>query len=223
MTSETPHIRIVHKAPQGLSAGHTGRLGILGGSYNPITFAHLELADAVIEHMNLQEVLFCLSEVPPHKSIFGASLEQRLDMMKLAIADRPYATVGLCTHGLFLDIYRAVKQVYPPQTEVYFLTGRDAAERILTWSYEDTEAALREMFTAFQFIVFDRDGRFEMPDDPRLLPYHDRIHRCAVTLHADQISSTAVRDHLQHGHAIDALVPSAVADYIQSHGLYAKA
>jgi nicotinic acid mononucleotide adenylyltransferase len=61
-----------------------------------------------------------------------------------------------------------------------------------------------------------------MPDDPRLLPYHDRIHRCAVALHTDQVSSTAVRDRLQHGRAIDALVPPAVADYIQVHGLYAN-
>jgi nicotinate-nucleotide adenylyltransferase len=223
MTSETPHIRIVRKAPQGLTSDRAGRLGILGGSYNPITLAHLALADAVIEHMHLQEVIFCLSEVPPHKSIFGASLEQRLDIMQLAVSDRPYATVGLCTHGLFIDIYRAVKQVYPVQAEVFFLTGRDAAERILTWSYEDTEAALREMFTAFQLIVFDREGHFDIPDDPRLIPYHDRIHRCAVALHADQVSSTAVRDRLQHGQSIDALVPPTVADYIQEHGLYAKA
>jgi nicotinate-nucleotide adenylyltransferase len=220
MTSETPHLRITHQAPHGLLPQRAGRLGILGGSYNPITLAHLALSDAAMAHMGLQEVLLCLSEVPPHKSIFGASLEQRLDMMQLAVTDRSDASVGLCTHGLFMDIYHAVTRVYPPQTEVFFLTGRDAAERILTWSYDDTEAALRDMFTAFQLIVFDREGRFKMPDDPSLRPYHDRIHRCAVALHADPISSTAVRDRLQHGCAIDGLVPTAVATYIQTHGLY---
>jgi nicotinic acid mononucleotide adenylyltransferase len=60
-----------------------------------------------------------------------------------------------------------------------------------------------------------------MPDDPRLQPYHDRIHRCAVDLNADHISSTAVRERLQQGGPIDDLVPHVVADYIRSHGLYA--
>jgi nicotinic acid mononucleotide adenylyltransferase len=104
---------------------------------------------------------------------------------------------------------------------VFFLTGRDAAERILTWDYDDTESVLQQMFSAFQFIVCDRDGVFEMPDDPRLKPYHDRIHRCTVDLNVDHISSTTVRERLQQGGSIDDLVPSTVAAYIRTHGLYA--
>ena len=115
-------------------------------------------------------MLFLLPQVPPHKPIFGASLEQRLEMMQLAVEDRPYATVGLSTHGLFLDMYQGLLRVYPPQTEVFFLTGRDAAERILTWPYDDAEAALRQMFTAFQLIVCDREGPFRLPDDPLSAP-----------------------------------------------------
>jgi hypothetical protein len=64
-----------------------------------------------------------LPAVPPHKTIFGASLEQRLEMMQLAVPDRPYAAVGLSTHGLFLDMYQGLVGVYPPSTEVFFLTG----------------------------------------------------------------------------------------------------
>ena len=128
----------------------------------------------------LHEVLFLLPEVPPHKTIFGASLEQRLEMMQLAVEDRPYAAVGLSTHGLFLDMYQGLRGVYPPHTEVFFLTGRDAAERILTWKYDDAEAALRQMFTAFQLIVCDRDGPFHLPDDPLLVPYRQRIHCCTL-------------------------------------------
>ncbi len=219
-TSGVPHLRITRAAPHGLLAQGAGRLAILGGAYNPITYAHLAIADAVVRAMGMHEVLFCLPEVPPHKTIFGASLEQRLDMVQLAVADRPYAAVGLSTHGLFLDIYRAVGSVYPPRIEVFFLTGRDAAERILTWDYDDTEAALQQMFTAFEFIVCDREGVFEIPDDPRLMPYHDRIHRCPMDVQANHISSTAVREHLQQDRPIDQLVPPAVADYIRTHRLY---
>jgi nicotinate (nicotinamide) nucleotide adenylyltransferase len=213
-------LHLTHPAPRGVTAEGGHRLGILGGAYNPITFAHLALADAVVHTLGIHEVLFCLPEVPPHKTIFGASLEQRLEMMQLAVADIPYASVGLSTHGLFIDIYQAVCEVYPASTEVFFLTGRDAAERILTWDYDDTESVLQQMFTAFQLIVCDRDGAFEMPDDPRLKPYHDRIYRCAVALNADHISSTTVRERLQQGGSIDDLVPGAVADYIRTHSLY---
>jgi nicotinate-nucleotide adenylyltransferase len=157
--------------------------------------------------------------VPPHKTIFGASLEQRLEMMQLAVAEYPYAAVGLSTHGLFIDMYAGLQDVYSNQPEVFFLTGRDAAERILTWHYDDAADTLRQMFTAFQFIVCDRDGPFQLPDDPLLLPYRDRIHSCELPA-ADHISATAVRERCQENRPIDDLVPTAVARYISSHRLY---
>ena len=80
-----PHIRIVRAAPHGVPASEPGRLGVLGGAYNPITCAHLAIADTVVRTFGLHEVLFLLPAVPPHKTIFGASLEQRLEMMQLAV------------------------------------------------------------------------------------------------------------------------------------------
>ncbi len=222
MTSSTdaPHLRMARAAPHGITSQSLGRLGVLGGSYNPITLAHLAIADAAVTEMHLDEVLFCLPQVPPHKTIFGASLEQRLDMMQRAVHDRLYASVGLCSHGLFLDIERSLRRIYAPGIDVFFITGRDAAERILTWEYDDTEHALSEMFSAFQFIVCDREGAFVMPDDPRLIPYYSRIHHFAIPDGLDHISSTAIRDRLQQQQPINDLVPASVADFIQQHGLY---
>ncbi len=217
---DAPSLHIARPAPQGIATRHAGRLGVLGGAYNPITLAHLAIADAAVAEMQLDEVLFCLPQVPPHKTIFGASLAQRLDMMQLAVADRPYATVGMCSHGLFLDIERSLRPHYAPATDVLFITGRDAAERILTWEYDDTERALSEMFSAFQFIVCDREGAFVMPDEPRLIPYHHRIHHFAIPDGLDHISSTAIRDRLQRNESIDDLVPEAVANFIRQQGLY---
>lgn len=215
-----PHIRLVRSAPQGLPTSGGGRLGVLGGAYNPITQAHLALADTVVQTLGIHEVLFLLPAVPPHKPIFGASLEQRLAMMCLAVADRPYATVGLSSHGLFLDMYQGVLEVYPPATDVFFLTGRDAAERILTWPYDDAPAALQQMFTAFQLIVCDRDGAFQLPDSSLLRPYHRRIHSCSLPRQFNQISATEVRQRCQQGQGLDDLVPVAVAQYISEHKLY---
>jgi len=215
-----PHIRIVRAAPQEVPASGQRRLGVLGGAYNPITLAHLAMADTVVRTFGIQEVLFLLPAVPPHKTIFGASLEQRLEMMQLAVEGRPYATVGLSTHGLFLDMYEGLLGVYPPQTDVFFLTGRDAAERILTWKYDDAEAALRQMFTAFQLIVCDREGSFHLPDDPLFVPYQQRIHCCTLPRDFNDVSATEVRQRCHQGLPLDGLVPAGVARYIGEHKLY---
>jgi nicotinate-nucleotide adenylyltransferase len=215
-----PHIRIVRAAPHGVPSSRQGRLGVLGGAYNPITLAHLAIAETVVRTFGLHEVLFLLPAVPPHKTIFGASLEQRLEMMQLAVEERPYATVGLSTHGLFLDMYQGLLGVYPPQTEVFFLTGRDAAERILTWKYDDAEAALRQMFTAFQLIVCDREGPFHLPEEPLFAPYRQRIHCCTLPPDLHHVSATEVRQRCHHGLPLDDLVPAGVARYIGEHRLY---
>ena len=219
-TTGQPSIRLTRAAPHGVPASGTGRLGVLGGAYNPITRAHLAIADAVVHTFGIHEVLFLLPAVPPHKSIFGASLEQRLEMMQLAVQDRPYSSVGLSSHGLFLDMYQGLQRLYPPQTEVYFLTGRDAAERILTWHYDDAAAALRQMFTAFQLIVCDREGPFQYPDDPLVVPYQARIHCCALPPDFNHISATEVRQRCQQGLALDDLIPAAVVRYIHESILY---
>ena len=217
-----PHIRMVRAAAHGVPASGPGRLGVLGGSYNPITRAHLAIADTVVSAFGLHEVLFLLPAVPPHKPIFGASLEQRLEMMQLAVPDRPYAAVGLSTHGLFLDMYQGLLGVYPPHTEIFFLTGRDAAERILTWNYDDATAALRQMFTAFQLIVCDRDGPFQLPDDALFAPYRQRIHGCTLPPGFNHVSATEVRQRCQQGQSLDDLVPTGVARYISAHKLYVE-
>ena len=80
--------------------------------------------------------------------------------------------------------------MYRRHTEVFFLTGRDAAERILTWPYDDAEVALRQMLTAFQLIVCDREGPFHLPDDPLLAPYLQRIHCCTLTPGFNHVSAT---------------------------------
>ena len=220
-TQGIPHLSIVRRAPHGIVPEQgRHRLGVLGGAYNPMTLAHLAMADAVVQTFDLHEVLFVLPEVPPHKTIFGATLEQRLAMMQLAVTDCPYATVGLSTHGLFIDMYHALLAVYTSQPQVFFLTGRDAAERILTWHYEDAPAALRQMFTSFELIVCDREGAFRLPDNPLLVPYVQRIHRCALPASYNAVSSTEVRQRCQQGRAIDTLVPPAVAAYIRQHALY---
>ena len=217
--TDRPRLTLVTRASRGL-VGAGGRLGVIGGAYNPITHAHLVLARTALEEARLNEVLFVLSKIPPHKRIEGATIDQRLEMMRLAVAEVPFTTVGLCTHGLFLDIAAALREGYQGNLEVFFVVGRDAAERILTWPYPDPAAALEKMFTAFQLLVFRRRGEFTLPALHLLQRYADRIHVLRLSEDLDHVSSTAVREQAATGKPLQGLVPAAVAAYIRSHGLY---
>ena len=217
--SDKPHLTVVTRASRGL-ADAGGRLGVIGGAYNPITQAHLVLARAALEQARLDEVLFLLSTILPHKPIEGATIDQRLEMMRLAVAELPFATVGLCTHGLFLDIAAALREGYQGNLEVFFIVGRDAAERILTWPYTDPAAALEKMFTAFQLLVFRRRGEFTLPALDLLQRYADRIHLLRLSEDLDHVSSTAAREQAAAGRPLQGLVPEAVAAYIRRQGPY---
>jgi len=95
-----------------------GRLGVLGGAYNPITRAHLLLARYSREQCKLDEIIFVLPKILPNKPLVGVSVEQRFEMMRLGISGIPYISLGVCSHGLFLDICLALQQIYPPDSHL---------------------------------------------------------------------------------------------------------
>ena len=197
-----------------------GRLGVLGGAYNPITRAHLLLARYSREQCKLDEIIFVLPKILPNKPLVGVSVEQRLEMMRLGISGIPYISLGVCSHGLFLDICLALQQIYPQKPEIFFITGRDAAERILTWCYDDPAAALAEMFAVLQLLVFERKGKLQLPENPLVQKYLNRIHPLEMEENLDKVSSTEVRQRMREGRSIGELVPTEVAVYIQKNSLY---
>jgi len=196
------------------------RLGVLGGAYNPITRAHLLLARCSKEQFKLHEIIFVLPKTLPNKPVVDTSIEQRLEMMRIGIADTPYISIGLCTHGLFVDIAFALQKAYPQSPELFFITGRDAAERILTWAYDDPAKTMAEMFAAFQLLVYEREGRLILPENPLIRQYSSSIHPLRSTEDLDHISSTEVRQRLGAGQSIKELVAQKVAAYIGKQKLY---
>ena len=196
------------------------RLGVLGSAYNPITRAHLLLARCSKDQFKLHEIIFVLSKTLPNKPFVDTSIEHRLEMMRLGTADVPYVSLGLCTHGLFLDICAALQEVYTQSPEIFFITGRDAAERILNWPYPDPAEALARMFAGFQLLVFEREGTLNLQKDPLIRQYSNRIHTLRLSENIDHISSTEVRQRILAGQSTEKLVPAAVAAYITNHNLY---
>jgi nicotinate-nucleotide adenylyltransferase len=219
--SEQPRLSFLRAAPAGVGIIPQGRrLGIFSGAFNPITLAHVALAQSAYTHYQLHEVLFLLPITQPHKLIRDAPIDARLHMMALAVHDDPSSSVGSCTHGLFIDICRAVDKAYPPATQLSIIIGRDAAERILTWPYPEPEQALRELFTRAELLVADREGKFTVPDNPSVHTYASHIHHLPLPPAYRHISATDVRKRLARGEDVAGLISPPVLAYIQAHHLY---
>jgi nicotinate-nucleotide adenylyltransferase len=162
-----------------------GRLGILPGTFNPITRAHLELARAALGKVD--EVLFVLPRVFPHKEYIGASFQERLEMLCAAVGDEERFSVSSTGKGLFLEIAAECRECYGPDPRLTFICGRDAAERITRWDY-GRAGAVTEMLCEFDLLVAERAGAFEAP--PELA---GSIERLDIGSDVDGISATEVR------------------------------
>src|SRR5260370_630953 len=131
------------------------KLGILAAGFNPPTVAHGELIRTAGSHVD--EVLCVLPREFPHKKYHGASLEQRIAMLA---ASFPSCSIGVSDGGLFIEIARECRAHYDDETRLYFVCGRDAAERIVTWDYGRPDA-IQEILGEFELLVSPRGGHYE--------------------------------------------------------------
>ncbi len=129
--------------------GKPCRLGVLPGSFNPVTVAHLALGQAALSVVD--EVAFVLPRQFPHKTYSGASFEQRMELLTLALADQPRFSAAVSDNGLFVEIAGECREAYGADVRLSFLCGRDAAERIVNWELGHPGA--REMLREFDLLV----------------------------------------------------------------------
>jgi nicotinate (nicotinamide) nucleotide adenylyltransferase len=181
------------------------RLAILAGSFNPPTRAHLALAKAALTHAD--EVLFVLPKVFPHKEYVGASLDQRIGMLRTATAGNPNWAIGIADRGLFIEIAAEAKPHFP-HSEFWFVCGRDAAERIVAWDYGHP-SAFTGMLDVFGLLVARRQGAYTPP--PELA---ERIKPLAFESY-DEHSSTEVRERIKRGGEWRHLVPASIANEVE--------
>lgn len=189
-------------------------MGILPAAFNPVTVAHLEIARAARRQYALDEVLFLLPMVFPHKEYTGAGLEQRIEMLRAALAQEPQFFIGSTDRGLFIEIARECRPVYGPLAELFFLCGRDAAERIAGWDYAG-ELSFGQQLQQYQMLVAPRSGPYVPPAE-----WVERIHPLELPEDLEAVSSAAVREAIAAGAAWEFLVPEAVAELIRREGLY---
>lgn len=212
------------------------RIGLFGGTFNPVHFGHLRPAEEIGESLGLEKVIFIPSSCPPHKErggILPGSL--RAEMVRLAIAGNPrfsLSEVELNRPGKSYSVETIThfRREIGPGAELYFILGLDAFREVNTWKEYPA------LFSLCHFVVMTRPG-FEKKFEPAHLPIEIASDFCydglAVgyrnksgffvfprEITALEISSTMVRNLLCQGRSVRYLLPPEVEDFIRRNHLY---
>ncbi|MFB9775660.1 nicotinate-nucleotide adenylyltransferase [Brevibacterium otitidis] len=188
------------------------RVGVMGGTFDPIHNGHLVAASEVAAMFDLDEVVFVPTGIPYQKQNVTAA-EHRYLMTVIATASNPRFTVSRVDIDrpgatYTIDTLRDLAQVYGDNTELYFITGADAVEQILTWKDVD------ELFSLAHFVGVTRPGHDLTGEG---LPT-DELSQLQIPALA--ISSTDCRARVEKGLPVWYLVPDGVVQYIAKHELY---
>jgi len=181
------------------------RLGVLAGGFNPPTIAHLALATAAGDYVD--QVLYVVPRVYPHKEYSGATLEQRVEMLG-SLESNVLQSIAVTEQGLLIDIAQECRAEFGPDTRLYFLCGRDAAERVLGWDY-GRDGVVAEMLREFELLVASRSGEFAPPPE-----FRTRIHLLDLAGRHDHVSSTEVRERIERGEPWQHLVPKEIVKQV---------
>jgi len=187
------------------------RIGVLGGTFNPIHIGHLAVAQMALERMHLTKVVFVPAYIPPHKNPgVVASAKHRYEMVKLAIEGNAAFEISdfeINKKGksYTVDTMKYFYEFYPKDTKLFFIIGGDALGELRTWRYID------DILKIAEFIVVNRPGYVKKGGD---------VKHHSVIMPGIDISSSYVRMRLFQKRTIRYFVPDQVLDYISQNHLY---
>lgn len=212
------------------------RLGIMGGTFDPVHFGHLRAAEEACEALGFQRFMFMPAADPPHKSAGAITpFTHRARMLRIATQDNPRFELSDLEQRLTGKSYTVITlnsllQRVEEKTEIYFMVGLDSFLELDTWWH------YRDLFQLARIVVLRRPGYSESAmtkfltqnvsdryrlerganvfRHPSLLP----VHFLENTYFG--ISSTQIRQLVKQGGSIRYLTPSDVVEYIQQNGLY---
>lgn len=197
------------------------RVGILGGTFDPIHYGHLALAENARAQLGLDEVRFVPAGDPPHKQgRLISPIADRLAMVELAIADNPafcLSTIDVERPGLSYSVetLRTLRRQLGAEAEIFFLIGADSLIELPSWR---DPAALVELG---HVVAVNRPGYpvVDLHDlEPAIPGAADRIMQ--ITTPGVDVSATELRRRVFEGKPIRYLLPDAVREYIRRRGLY---
>jgi len=213
-------------------------IGILGGTFDPIHYGHLRLAQEIGQGLKLDEVRFVPSGTPPHRAAPLTSALERLAMVRLAVRDNALFNVDereirRSGPGYTVDTLAELRREIGPARALCLLVGADAFLDFATWS------RWHELFALAHIVVAHRPGfpveawQARMPQ-PLAREYASRTLQQPLAVHlapaggivvvaitALDISATRIRDCIRAGTSPRYLLPDSVLDYIQTRKLYA--
>lgn len=198
------------------------RIGIMGGTFNPIHKGHLALAKAAMEEFVLDKILFIPAGMPPHKNPAEVmDKEHRYQMVKRAIRGIPgfeLSRIELDRKGVSfaVDTFNELKKKHGQKTKLFYIMGLDSINEILEWRKP------LELFKLCEFIVGTRPGTRirtfrRLVKFPPLQKEVDKIHLMELS---ENISSSDIRERLKAGKSAKTFLPRAVENYIKKNGLY---
>ena len=216
------------------------RIGILGGTFNPVHLGHIAAAEEVRKRLSLDLVLFVPSSLPPHKP--GEEMPsplQRLEMARLAVADSRYFGISDIEvkrggRSYTIDTVLALRSIYPAADQ-YFITGLDSFLEIETWHEWE------RLLSSLAFVVLSRPGHrfsdllrldFMQSASFELAALDAGTIRSAAVItmgrhihleagFTSTISSTDIRKRVKEGRSLKYLLPDVVEQYIITNKLYA--
>lgn len=188
------------------------RIGILGGTFNPVHKGHLHVARHALEALNLNKVIFVPAYIPPHKKIRGtATATDRLKMLRLAIGSKKNFELSAYEikkkgRSYSIKTARFMRKKYGKSAKLFFLIGADSLKELKKWK------DIKSLFRILRFVVFPRAG---FNAGKRAFP-----NILKVSAPKKEISSTGIRRFTKKGKPIKRFVPGGVYKYIKEKKLY---
>ena len=202
-------------------SGNSRKIGILGGTFDPVHIAHLVMAERAISDLELEKVIFVPTGVPWMKANTNITLGlHRINMLRLALSDNPLFEISTLETNRFgpsytIDTLELIRKEYGDQTRIYFLMGSDALYRFADWKKP------REVLDLSYLVVFTRAVTENIANillNPVFEKRKDKIiEKNSVNI---AISSSAIRDMIRNNRPLEGKVPDKVVEYIVEERLY---
>lgn len=197
------------------------KIGIMGGTFNPIHIGHLILAEQALDQYELDKILFMPSKKPPHK--VNQPIESdyhRLELVKLAIENHPrfsISTMELEREGMTytVDTLKILTKQYPNK-KFFFIVGGDSIFQLETWYKPEEIMKMTHILAASRYGITEK----RMIDQIQYLmeKYHGSIELLKIPI--IDISSNMIRTSISQGKSVRYYLPYSVLEYIINHGLY---
>jgi nicotinate-nucleotide adenylyltransferase len=189
------------------------KVGLFGGSFDPIHTGHLILAQSAMNFIGLKRVYFVPTAAPPHKETADLTdFETRRRMVELAIEDNPGFELSLVEAGERISYtYESVlyfKEKGLDKEQIHLLIGSDSLEEVVNWRKPE------EIFANATVVALRRPGYDDMPELPRGAAV------IMIEAGSNSISSSEIRELLREGKSVRYLVPPPVERFISEHSLY---